>query len=771
MLVRKARPQLDTLVRQLRGWESPLPSRARRFHAIRTELERDIRGAIPFWALWISDEIVQRFRDRVDRLGRIVEPLAALIRDSDALAAEVRRFGDSSPSSDREVTAWLHNRCRDWQALLGRLGANCEREADVVADQALYERAESAVRLHREALLHLAEAERVLATLGTDVRAVVLASMLPQLRKRLFADGSSPGWISEVQELVQPLRTVAERIQDPPRELNEVGTILSELRGWSPLIGKEEQGSRPIEDLEQRRFRIADWEQQEVEELVDEARRLRESFLERVEQMRAAKQRELEQGLSDLRQACGDQPDLEARLAELSSRQSNRPQLFRDWLSHYERFRHSFKAVAQYNIARLESRLLETRQRIEEKLAELERRPLSDEVRTDAILAGQDLGEIHDAADVEETLLQLRHVNDIARQVEELEKRAQRDLEIVEQQEKALTAKYDALAGELRRVKGVTLDLAPIAKQIAALRKETRERALEQHRRQAAALATTLAAAEAEFIESCRARLADHLAAVQRAFEVLDRAGAQPPITELPAIGDDASPHECASAVLEARRVQHVLLRLARTTREQLDTRRDRAATELRAIRPDDLGPADRQRADELLRALDALTASRERSLVDVLESTAITVEDCDQFFEMLQQEQRHARERLVELHRHFREFTDDQLAPYCRELSERVAGLLYGVPEHPRQWRAVHEQLDRASDLFGRVRHQAQRLAADDVSRAAETLRARIRGGSDASFRNTATKLLAELDACGTDRLPPAALRQRVIHAAQRRM
>jgi hypothetical protein len=772
MRVTKARPQLDALARQLREWEAALPPRARRFHVIRAELERGIHEAIPYWwSLWIQDEVVERYRERVDRLGRIVESLAQLIATSESLGAEVRRLGESATSFDQELTAWLKNRCRDWFALLGQLGAKCERDADVAADQALYERAETAVRTHHEALLHLAEAERVRATLGQDVRAAMLAGMLPQLRKRLFTEGASFAWIGEIQELTQPLRIVAERIQDPPRELNEVGAMLTELRGWSPLLSNDDAIGRGIEELEQRRFRIADWEQQEVDDLVDEARRLRTHVLDRVEQMRANKQRDLEQGLRDLRQACGDQPDLEARLAELASRQSNRPQLFRDWLAHFDKFRHSFKAVAQQHIRTLESRLLELRQSIADKLADLERRPLSDEVRKDAILAAGDLAYVREATDVEEILTQLRRVNEIAQHVESLEERAQHDLAELEQQEKALATQYEALVSELSRVRGVTLDLAAIDEQMAILRDNDKERELETHRRHASRLASALTAAEADFVEQCRTRFAEHFNVVQHAFEVLDRAGAHPPATQPPAIGEESTPHQAADAVLEARRMQNVLLRLARATRDRFDARLASATAELRAIRPDDLGPADRQRTVELLHALDALAASRDRDLIHVLETMTEVLGDCDRFFEMLQQEQHSAHDRLAELHLQFREFTDDQLSQYCHELSERVGGLLYGVPEHPRQWSAVHQQLDRAAALFKRVRHQAKRIAADELHRAAETLRTRLRGGADMSFRDHARKLLAELDALGNDRLPPAALRQRVIHAAQRRM
>lgn len=772
MRVTRARPQLDALAGRLREWEVALPPRARRFHLIRAELERGIREAIPaWWSLWMQDEVVERYRERVDRLGHIVESLAHLLAAGDSLGAEVRRLSESASSTDQELATWLRIRCRDWLALLGRLGANCERDAEVAADQALYERVEADVRTHHEALLDLAEAERLRGALGTDVRASVLAGMLPQMRRRLFADGASLAWITELQELTQPLRPIAERIQDPPRELNEVGAILTELRGWSPLLSNDEALGRGIEDLEQRRFRIADWEQHEVDELLDEARRLRADILGRVEQMRAKRQRDLEEGLRDLRQACGDQPDLEARLAALASRQSNRPQLFRDWLAHFDKFQHSFVAVAMYHIGTLESRLLESRQRIEGKLADLERRPLSDEVRNETILAAGDLAEVREASNVEETLMQLRRVNEIARRVQTLEERAQRDFEAVGAQEQALAARYESLILELRRVRGVTVDRTPIDQALALLRENDKERELETHRRHATRLASAIVAAEADFVAQCRARLAEHLDAVRHAFTVLDRAAAEPPAVPQPTIGEDATPHDAVEALFEARHAQNVLFRLGRATRDAFDERRARASRELHAIHPEDLGPADRQRSGELLRALDALAASRDRDLFRALDAITGVLADCDRFLETRRQEQHSARERLEELHSRFREFTDDQLSQYCRELSERVAGLLYGVPEHSRQWHAVHQQLDRAADLFVRVRRQAERVAADELHRAAETLRTRIRGGADASFRNYARSLLTELDGFGTDRLPPAALRQRVFHAAQQRI
>ncbi|HEX8253314.1 MAG TPA: hypothetical protein VF846_09220, partial [Thermoanaerobaculia bacterium] len=594
---------------------------------------------------------------------------------------------------------------------------------------------------------------------------------LPELRRRLFTGGATPEWLDEIRSFVQPLRTVASRIQDPPRELNDAAAILSELRSWWELLQGSEEERRAIESIEERRFRVADWEQEEVQELVADARRLREQVLERVGTTRIGILRELEQGLADLGQACGDQADLTARLAELSGRPAHRPPLFRDWLAHADKFRHSFKAVAQTHILTLERRLAETRESITAKLDELQHRLLSDVVRNDLVIARDDLAAVRDATEVEEILRALRAMNEITRQVEALEQRAREDLRAVAQAQEELASKHERLVVELTRVRGVELDLSSFARDLAALHEHAAEHSLEEHRGVTASLVEQLAALEAEFITRCRARLDEHGDAAQRAHDVLLRAGASPPVVDIGSVDDLATPHDAASAVIDARRQQNVLLRLARTMRDALDERRVRARADLQEIRPDDLGPADRQRAAQLLDQLEGVARTHHRSLIDALEAMASVIENCERFFDALQQEQRSARERLAELRRHFREFADDQLPRFCPELSDRVAALIYGVPEQPRQWSAVHHQLDRAAELFARVRLHAQRLAAEELDRAAEALRARIRTAAQAGFRDVAEKALAELDACGSDQLAPAALRQRVVNISQRRV
>lgn len=761
----KARPQLDVLITQLRSWEVVVPARARRFHTMRSELLREVEGATSRWSLWIGDEIVERYRDRVNRLRSLAERLAALLEQTDSVETEVRRLAELSPS-DRELADWLRTRCRDWLATLGRLGENCERESDVSADGAIRATTEAAVRILHEAILQLGEADRVLRAIGPDVRAAALSGLLPQFCRRLTGDGPTPEWIDELKALIQPLEPVAARIQDPPRELGEAGVILGELRGWAALFADDEPLERDIERLRERQFRAADWDPAEAQELVDDAQRLRTRLLERAATVRTETLRQMEQDVADLRQACGDQRDLDATLTELATRSTNRPPLFRDWLARADKFRHSFKSVAQSHVDVLETRLRETRERVARKLEELEHQPLSDKARRASVLFAQDLRLFHEAANGGEALAQLSRVNEIARDVERLERQAEEDLREIEQRQQRLTERHESLRHEVERVKGVELDLVTTSARIAALNDGAEDRSLEDRRRDAESLAVELDTLESTFIDRCRAQLEVHLVSIHRAIGVLRSARIDPPSTELPSIASSTTFHDAATAVTGSRQIHHALLRLARQTRKELDARQKVAQTALEELRPGDLGPAERQRVEHLLRELADVASSRVANLIDALERRATVVRKCDEFFDLLQRERRGADERLASLQLRFREYTGEHLDRFCPELSDRVAALIYGVPRHARHWRSIHDQLDHATEVFDRLKACAQRLAVDELDRAAEALRARVRGTNDPSLR----QLLAELDSYEPELLVPAELRQRVVTAAQQR-
>lgn len=767
MLSAKARPELATLTARLREWGTTVPDRARRFHTLRRDLEKRLQNALPVWRPWISDEEVERYRILADRLGEIAEPLAELIREAERVAAEVRQLESATPAGDAELTAWLQERCRDWLATLGRLGANCDR--DVAQDQRALAGIETQVRLDDAALRQLSEAERVLTGRGSDLQAAALRARLPELRRRLYTEGASPAWLDEIKGLLQPLRDFENRVNDPPPELRNVAATLNEVRGWSKLLGER---ADEVEQLEERQhFFAADWDPAQVQDLQAAADGLRRHLVERAQQMRNEKLAGLEEQTADLRQACGPQPDLEERLAALKERSFDRHHLFRDWLNQFDQVLGFFRATAQTQEGALERRLSTVLARVDGQLQELKQHPLSAEVDRQAAGIEHDLRQLLLATGVEEILRGLRRADEIERQLEQLGRRALLEREELDRLQAELATRNEALQAAARRVKRERIAVADLAPAIAELSQGADEGSLEERRQRAAALVTGLASLEEQLVAQCRERLDDQLRAAERLRDVLRRCRIEPPSAVPPPLAASATPEAAVQAVLDARRQYQLLLQRVRALRGELESRLPQAQAELAGLRLDDLAPGDRQTAEQLLQELAAGDGEpARRSPLARLERMAQQVEKSDLFFQRLLQEQSSARERLADLRRRLQEFHDDQLHRYCPELTERIVALVYGVPQRPRQWSAVHHQLDRAAELFGRVEVQARRLAADELDGAAETLRQRRHETRDPAFRVAITRLLDELESRKDDELPPVTLRLRVLNAAQHR-
>jgi hypothetical protein len=765
----RARKELEELSNGLREWETTVPPRARRFHAVRRELEDRIRNAMPSWSLWVGDEVVERLRDRVARLAELAEPLAALSRQADLLEGEVRRLAGEIRLEDAGVAEIHQDRCRDWLVLLGRLGMNCERDSDVQNDRSSIGAAETQIRRHREAALLWIEAERLVAGLSEReaIRGAQLVSQFPQLRTRLQSAGPTPEWLEELDGLMRPLRSFIVKVQDPPPELANVAEILFDLRRWSEALGGE--AAVEIQRLQELQFQGIDWDTPAVRHLEEEAKTLRVRLIERAGELRGRKLRQQEEELSDLRQAYADIPDLQARFAGLGGRVLNDSNDFREWQDDFTRFHDSFMAIAQSHMGMLQTRLQNGLQQIAGKLDALSQRPLSSEVSDGIVLLRQDLHALPRAFEIEEVLRQLRFVNRSLLEVARLEQRAVGDLIEIERDEAHLAARTERQQGELRQLQDLDVHIAGPPPQFAGVLNGPAEESLETRRQQLKGFASVLDGFETSLVESCRNRFEQRLRDLEQATGILRRAGAAATSEENAAIAGGASPAEAIRALSGANARYQDLLRQAADVQHDLDARLARAKEEIAAVPPADLTPGDRQDAEQLLAELDSLPPAGPAELLDHVDRSAGLAEKCALFLERLLQVQRDARNRLAALHRRFRRFNEDQLTRFCPELSDRVGALLFGIPEHPRHWNAVHHQLDLAGELFGRIDVQARRRAAEELERSAETLRRQILGGGDPA--GGLATLLAELDGWGNGSLPPVTLRLRLYNAAQRRI
>lgn len=764
MLLSKARPELESIQERLRGWQTSISPRARRFHAVVADLDAETRKAQASWRLIIGEELLERFRDRSRRLGGVADPLGELIRAAERLAEEIKMLVQrGQDAGSPQIALWLEGKCRDWSILLENLGTDCDRESDLQRDRRRLEDTESAIRLHDQALSWLQEARRVLSLLGSDLKTAPLQAALPELELSLLRGGASPDWIQQIRTLVQPLKDQANRIQDPPQELKTVSLLLTDLRGWSQQLGEPENR---VEQLEQRhRFYAADWNPADLQELAREAEKLRDHLVARAQELRSRKLDELEAQITDLFQACGHQPELKARFDELKLRSFDRYQYFREWMKSFARVEELFRSIATNHQGALERRLALLVEGLKQGLQALRAQPLSDAVRDETAALEFDMGQIARAREegAEAMLHGLRKSGTLGTRIAELSRQATRDLEELSRQQRELLSLNEELLGQARQI---GIELPDLAQRIEELNRGAEEPSLERARQLAATLAAEMEASRGRLIQHCRDLLDRQLAEIHGTAGVLREVGRPFQLPALPSFSQDASTREALQAVTAGAELGRRVQEAAEQALRCFEERRQQARAALAQTRLDTLAPGDRETAEQLLLEVDDSSWSAPASLTDRLAGLALLVEKSDLLFQQLHQDERSARDRLEDLLRRLKKLGQNQMRQFSPQLTDRVEALARGIPDKPWHWSAVREQLDQAERLLTQVEIQAARMAADQLDRAVRLLQ----NGSGAAQEPEIRALLEDLERYDDEELPPVILRLKIVNAAQRR-
>jgi hypothetical protein len=756
----RAKSDLLDLENRLAELESSVPDSAQRFHELRRELKEQVRKNLASWRWRMPDEEFERLSERLRRLSEAAKGLTAQIGRAKQLQSEVRQLEESSQkATGPELGPWLKRRCRDWSIALKHVGTNTDRAAELGPDDVVLDRTETEVRLHAQALDWLRKAEQVLAVLGSDLHAAGLKAELPELEQRLYREGASAEWLQQLRSLVQPLQPLANRVEDPPPELQTVSALLTALRGWSRQLGTLE---REVEILEQQRhFAAVEWTTAQIQELVTQAERLRDQLVSQAKREHDQRLAELADQLDDLRQACGPQPALEQRLDELGGQPFDSYQLFRNWLSLLEKVRNSFLAIANNNTGALERRRDLLVRELSGRLDQVRKKPVSDDVKRQAEVTEHELRQVAEAEGAEELLVALRHRRDLEHQVAVLTQQAEEEIAQLSQQLKALQEQNR----ELQQLAGAAgLAVANLASRILEL--EGQEASLEEARKRATDLVAEMEGTRQAFVERCRALLAERILSIESTVGILRQAGHPFPLSALPALAPAAGPGEAVQALTDAMTLDGQILQAVKRSLRGVERRLKQAAAHLAGIPLTALGAEDRELAEQLREKIAADSRPRARGL-ERLGRVSQLVQDCDVLFVRLLQEETRARDRLETLRLQLRRLTERRLRRFCPELADRVTALVYGIPDQPRQWRAVHHQLDVAAALLARVEAQAQRLASQELDRALEVLQRQLRVADDPGSREAARVLLDEVEALGQDDLPPMNLHLRVLNAA----
>jgi hypothetical protein len=764
MLTARARPQLHALAAELARATAAVSPRARRFHRRRGELAGKVRSLLSRSLPWLDKGAIDDLAEAFAPLRDVQDDLARLCRRVEGTEGEVERLAERAAEiRDPEVATWLRERTAAWAAALSRLGVDCERPFDVRAELEVAGLTEEEVRQNEEAVRWYLRAEAVLAQLGTDLAAAALATDLPQLKRRLIAHGARREWVGELQERVSPLEERAREVHDPPPALHALGGVITDLWGWSRLLSIEEAA---VERLEERRnFFARDWRNRpaaEASALVQEAEALRARIVERALELRRRRLQELEDGMADLFQACGDQPELVARVVALKTKKFDRPPLFRDWLAAWEKEDGFFRAIATNHRGALEERLDELRARLGQGLAGLRARPLSDAVRTAADGLEQEVKGLGKRTGVEDVLKDLRRAGDLVRQLGGLARTAESEAADLAAHREANAVRTKALAAAAAEA-GIELEGPGVA-----VAEEARAPSLEEARRQAAVESAEVARREAAFFDRCRQALAELAAELTATRSTLQEAGGEVESAALPDLPPDALPATAAIALRTVRARAAALAAQVDGRLEEALARRTALVASIAGLQPEPLGPSERTLAERLASELESGSWSQAETPRSRLARLAESTARASLFLAGLEKEKREAREELADLRSRLAAFEEEQLSSYCPPaLVERVTALAYGSRPRPCRWRDVRHQVSLARTLLDRLDTHARRRAASEIENAVAALRSRRLPTPE---RTVVEALLADLDRRGHADLPPLSLRLKLRQATQGR-
>jgi serine/threonine protein kinase len=754
---RDARAELEQFQDRLRRMHDSIPSRAQRFRKVVEDLERDLGKTASGWR--IGRDSLDLLRDRVIQLDDVAAPLTALIREAEQIDKQAGRLEAGIQAlSDPQTRSFLQGLSRGWRSDLQKTGADIYRRPDLRAEQEQVRTIRDDVQLYDQVLGRLDEAERILAILGATGQTAPLSAGLLTLHEQLRQQGPSDAWMQGIQALVQPLREPAKQAKDPKQELRRLFRSIEELRGWAEAVGDLKTEA---EGLERRHRALGPTARMnDVEALDHDCAELLGRLTRRAQELRDGKLAELEERVALLASVCDTQNELEERLRGLRRKRLDVPQSLSEWMSQFEQVCDQFRTAVQNQESGLRQGLAEAVGRLREKLEALHGQPLSSAAQQEVLALGDDIRELERTTGAGEILRGLSRCGELASRIEQLRQRIMDDLQELFRQQQTLKEVNEDLQAQARQA---GIEIPDLSQRIDELDEGAKEPSLERARQLADSLSADLDRSVRHFEEQCRKVLGEQVAEIGTVAAALQRIGSPWPAASLPVLASGAQPREAAQAVMAG-------LELARAAREAAyqvfraqEERLQEARSILRLDHREELGEDEKKAAERYLAEIEEDLANAETNRIGRLERRALLIDDCGPLLSRLHQDERTARELLALLRERLQRQTNQDLRRFCpREIADRVADLVYGIPERPRQWQTVKTQLAEAERLLALVEIQTARLAAAELSQAVGELRAA------SGERTEIDPLLAELSRY-QESLPPWSLRQRILAARER--
>jgi hypothetical protein len=768
---KKARPELQQACDILRECER-VPTRARRFHRERNEIDSRIRTLLArWWMVWIDDNELLRLNEATRRLGRITDSLVELCRKAEQLEGDIQRLADDTARlGDDDLSGWFSGVCESRLVRLRRLGADSDREAELFHEHQEIVTIEEWVRFHLQAVSWLRKAITVQAELAASMHepAVALRDGLPPLKEQLQSEAADHSWLEQLKELVAAADELVQRSQDPPRGLQTVKQLLQEMHGWSHQLGEHR---RELEELEQQHDLVTqDWLQldresvkESVNEVLTRAEDLAARLRQRSQELRHTALRRIEEQMLELVESCGPQPDLEQRIEPLRSQAVRLPPQHASWLRRCQETENLFISIAESHELTLEQRLQAEISELSKSLQDLRDQPISDEVSREADRVQDETDKLHLLAGAIGMLEGLQRIKTLKSTIEQLVYQAGQDKNELDRRQQALKQQNDMLQEQSALL---DLELADYSSRISRLSEDDQ---LEVARSAADELATELEEQQQLLLSLCRQRLDRQHQHVQRTMQALNAAGC-PPVEDFEqpdmerVIAPGTEPPQAAAAVLAGEQHGQKLSTLVEHAVRHLDQQRQDRLAEMQATPAETLPPGEREDAEQLLEELREGSWSYTDEPVQQLHLLAELLARCRLHLDSLKSEQMQADSCLQNLRRRLQRFKENHLRRFCPELTDRVTSLVFGVPDLCRDWEVAGAQLALAEQLLASLELQAPRQAVRDLEDHAQSLRRQVQClAEDDPAAQEARAVLDELEQLSPYQLPSAGLRMRV--------
>jgi len=751
-----------------------VPARARAFRDEAQATMRQARRLLERWfPPWVQREELNDLDEVTRSLEMITKDLTNLCAQSERLEAEIALGPGDMAASGSDLAEWLDQRYTAWKNELARIPLSVRDWNQLKESEANFRMLRQNVNQTVAACYRLKVANELIQDLGPESMDVAeLKAQMPELQRELFSEGPSKGWSARLEEVIEPVRAIAERREHAPKGLATASRNLSDASDWADVIGEFDE---EIDDLQETYTHSSGrWHREggadEMEGLAGKTAELVRTMADRAGQVRDTRFRELEHQVLTLIEARVQERNLEDRLRDLgaSRREVQDPFEHAEWTERAEDLYRRFQAEAKNSEAALAEALFGQLRDAKAKLGAMTKRWLSTEHRETAQRLDDEIGSLSSPTTTGEIATVLAAIGSIREIHDALNELDTATGAAVNERSAALTQLMERHSEDLGVSERLPADVADLRSQIKAPNNDpTQNWSLETVDQHIARFERETAAIREDLVRRIETATKREATALDRARQALRSAGIEVELPTVRVFTDEMPSTEAAKILDETKEVLKRVLAQVEDANRQVEERATTAEGNLGELEVEALSAGDRTEVTELISALEGWKASDAEDDISSLLTRSALLRNAEAFLDRLDARNRRLRALSRQLQTDLRSLETEHLRVHSPRLATHVEALVAGIPEPPWRTADVEEQILQAKGLLDALSIHVRRLAAQEVASAVRDLRRMKR---DSEQGDKADELLARLEEQGHDDLPSLGLRMELLNVTSSR-